>query len=618
MADIQKALYDIQGNRITPETVAEAVDYDNSESGLTATDMQGAIDEVESEKIDKTSIADNLTTDDATKVLSAKQGKVLKDAADTLTGRVTANEADIAELEPKVDDLETAVAQIDVPYISDDIVGVEVDLENKTFTRISGAVGLSAGANFDKFNAFGGRRRCNLADDGTVNAYYGDAGYIEDGSNGQVMVEQPKFYYKVVPLKLGAIADYAEVNTIKITASASSNGDVTVTLNGDEVHTVTVVSGDTAAVVAGKIRSATFTGWTVTGATDSAIFTCDETGVKTTASFSGGVTGVTATVTKNIAGGVSIGYHMRKGRYYVSDYPKAGFNVHPAFVRNNVEKEKVYLSAYEGSIYDVSTSAYLLADEQIADFTATTGDKIASIAGAKPMSGLTQNLTMANTRVLATNRGAGWQQKDVLCASASQMLMMIEYAAMNMQTAIGRGVVDKASGTGNESEITGATTLLGNASGMAAGTNGLVSVTYRGEENFWGNIWKWVDGLNIETAGGVHEAWYADNGFVDNIKTSPYKNAGFTLAKTNGYVSAIGWSETCDFLFLTTATAGDSSLPVGDYFYQNHASGLWYIVRLANSWYRGLYGGAFCWDEYNSSATSGVVLGGRAVYVPTT
>ena len=49
---------------------------------------------------------------------------------------------------------------------------------------------------------YGGRRRCNVSDDGTINAYYGDEGYTEDGSNGQVMVFQPAFYYKVVPLKL--------------------------------------------------------------------------------------------------------------------------------------------------------------------------------------------------------------------------------------------------------------------------------------------------------------------------------------------------------------------------------------------------------------------------------
>ena len=40
------------------------------------------------------------------------------------------------------------------------------------------------------------------------------------------------------------------------------------------------------------------------------------------------------------------------------------------------------------------------------------------------------------------------------------------------------------------------TVNLGNASGTASNANGIQFVTYRGEENFWGNIWWWVDGLN--------------------------------------------------------------------------------------------------------------------------
>ncbi|WP_202946770.1 hypothetical protein, partial [Rhodanobacter denitrificans] len=96
---------------------------------------------------------------------------------------------------------------------------------------------------------------------------------------------------------------------------------------------------------------------------------------------------------------------------------------------------------------------------------------------------------------------------------------------------------------------------------------GLVSISYRGEENFWGNIYKWIDGLNIE-AKGIHQAYWADSGFADDTKTSPYKNCGFTLAKSNGYVSAFGWSEECDFLFLPSETLGDSVLPVGDNFWQ--------------------------------------------------
>jgi hypothetical protein len=106
-------------------------------------------------------------------------------------------------------DLSNAVEDIKayIGYTDDDIVGVCVDYENKTFKRLAGAVNLSQGEDFDKFQMYGGRRRCNVSDDGTITAYYGDEGYTEDGSNGQVMVYQPAFYYKVVPLKLEKNAD---------------------------------------------------------------------------------------------------------------------------------------------------------------------------------------------------------------------------------------------------------------------------------------------------------------------------------------------------------------------------------------------------------------------------
>lgn len=422
-----------------------------------------------------------------------------------------------------------------IGYTENDIVGVEADFVNSKFTRLAGAINRTPGAGFDDIKAFGGRKRCILTDDGVVLAYYGEPGYVETGkltqaitigeeenavtypvdTPVQVMVEQPKFYYKVVPLQLEPITD-------------------------------------------------------------------------------------------------GIGYHLRKARYYVSDTPKVGFKVHPAFVRNGVEVDKIYLSAYEGSIYDESAGTYLLADEQIADFNA---DKLSSIAYAKPASGLEQTLTRANTRKLANNRGNGWQISDVLSVSVTQILFIIEYASFNTQANIGLGVVNKADGEGNESEITGATTNLGNASGMADGTNGLVSVTYRGEENFWGNIWKWIDGLNIECK-GIHQAYWADHDFQDNIKTSPYKNCGFTLAKSNGYVSAFGYSEDCDFLFLPSETVGNSSLPVGDNFWQNHTYDGFLVSCLGSRWNSGSHAGGFYWYVYSWSSYRTRTLGGRLLYVP--
>lgn len=68
------------------------------------------------------------------------------------------------------------------------VVTREVDFVNNT---------KSITGNISDLQVYQNMGRCNVADDGTINAYYGEAGYTEDGSNGQVMVKVPKFYYKL-------------------------------------------------------------------------------------------------------------------------------------------------------------------------------------------------------------------------------------------------------------------------------------------------------------------------------------------------------------------------------------------------------------------------------------
>ena len=80
-------------------------------------------------------------------------------------------------------------------------IGLYVDYTGDTTQRLGKASGLTAGTDFNRFPMFGGRRRCNVLDDGTIAAYYGDENFVEDGSNGQVMVYQPKFYYRVDALE---------------------------------------------------------------------------------------------------------------------------------------------------------------------------------------------------------------------------------------------------------------------------------------------------------------------------------------------------------------------------------------------------------------------------------
>lgn len=64
------------------------------------------------------------------------------------------------------------------------------------------------------------------------------------------------------------------------------------------------------------------------------------------------LSGKTTELTKaNIDTG--IGYHLRKANYYVSEKPRAGFRLHPAFYDASGNEIDYFLtSAYEGSIYD--------------------------------------------------------------------------------------------------------------------------------------------------------------------------------------------------------------------------------------------------------------------------
>lgn len=442
---------------------------------------------------------------------------------------------DIQALEAEIADLKAFVG-----YTDGDIYGVEVDFVNKKFTRLAGAVNRTPGEGFDGINCFGGRKRCNLTNDGRVAAYYGETGFsttgkltqavdrnpegtetpdttlqFASGTVVQVMVEQPKFYYKVVPL------------------------------NVEKKH-------------------------------------------------KGGIT--------------------RKVRYYVSDTPKAGFKLHPAFRENGNENEKIYIAAFEGSLYDASAAAYILDDSQVADFTA---DMLSSIANAKPLSGLTQSATRANVRKLAEKRGSGWEQAYAATVSASQLLMLIEYASFNMQSAIGNGAVSKTDdGATNMSEPTGTTINLGNASGVAVNTNGIQMVSYRGEENFWGNIWGWVDGINQYMDATTHEGtiYIADHTFTDNIGTGAYEDAGIIAVFGDGYVSAFCYSEKYDWLFIPGELLGNTALPVGDYCWNGNTG--WRVAILGARWDSGLSAGAFCWYRNDASSHRHRDLGGRLVYVP--
>lgn len=187
--------------------------------------------------------------------------------------------------------------------------------------------------------------------------------------------------------------------------------------------------------------------------------------------------------------------------------------------------------------------------------------------------------------------------------------MFIEYGQFNIQEVLGMGVFGRIPDGSNYSENTGATVSLGNNSSEAEQGNYKQHISYRGEENFYGNIWTWVDGLN-QNSGAVY---ISDHDFKDNTSEAPYVSAGYCLT-TSGNLAKFEYNDSYPWLFIPGATGGNDSLPIGDYY--QYDSG-WRVARLGGCFYDdGFLIGPFCWrlDDVSSKRDEGIGL--RLVYIP--
>ena len=521
-------------------TAKSALDASVKTSDTSKTDLDKSI---QSSSVKKTELDESITKANQTKTDLDNSTSTSNNVLQSLQSENSSAASNIEELKSEnfnSQEILSGVADLRayLGLTADDIVGLQVDYKNKTFKRLAGAANLTPGSDFDKFSMYGGRRKCNVADDGTINAWYGDNNYTEDGSNGQVMVYQPKFYYLVCPV------EYDPIDT-------------------------------------------------------------------------------------------GIGYHLRKANYYVCEKPRAGFRLHPAFYDASGKEIDYYLTAtYEGSLYDTSAAAYLLQDEQL---MSSAEDKFSSIAGARPASGSSQNLTRTEIEKMAQNRGTNWHGDLIKPVSAEQLLMIIELGIMNTQTGVGQGVVGLPYTTGDDTTssyaaATGSTAALGNGTGRAEKTttyeggsakeytvDSKTSVCWRGKENFWGNIWKFVYGISIWGNGkmdGGQPYICSDFNFAENKNSGNYEPAGFTVAPKEGYISAMGYSTKFDWLFIASETLGNSSLPVGDYTYFTQNLNGYRIARLGGGWADWSSAGTFSWGLGNGVGYRTRNVGGRLVYIP--
>ena len=276
----------------------------------------------------------------------------------------------------------------------------------------------------------------------------------------------------------------------------------------------------------------------------------------------------------------------------VSDKAFDGSLVHPVFTQHSntgvlIERDYVVFSAYEGVLVNKSTGAYLFTNRADAttrvesDFqvgtpsglTNYTNYAMTSVNKANAQAPAT-NGTLSNFRTMAQNRSSGNSsgraitQQQYLSWTAINTLFMVEFASTDWQSILSAGVTNLGYGTHNESVSVGHTSSLKNKSGYITGiVRGSLGTTqvpsYRGIENFFGNVWKFMEGFKKSST-------VAQYGVYNITKTndySVYSNLDFTNKKEVALMTTSNYYKYRNEELMPTNSTVSSAYVPDQYYY---------------------------------------------------
>ncbi len=227
-----------------------------------------------------------------------------------------------------------------------------------------------------------------------------------------------------------------------------------------------------------------------------------------------------------------------------------------------------------------------------------SASRVYSRSGYEPF----RNYNITNARNYARALGDGFGQMD-WHYFIIQMLYLVEYANYDCQTMLGQGRTASSNTTPNNS---GGCDSLGMRSGCL-GNNGTYSVIYRGIEDPYGNIWQFVDGINVQD----HKPYicYDASKYAVDTFTGSYHALNYTMPSANAYASKLGYDSNNPLVSLTTEAAGSSTTNMCDYYYQADGNrialvgGHWNVTTHCGLWYW-----CFVWTGVSAGATVGARL----------
>ena len=260
------------------------------------------------------------------------------------------------------------------------------------------------------------------------------------------------------------------------------------------------------------------------------------------------------------------------------------------------------------------------------------GSNLSSVSGVLP----TTSRSKTQFRIDARANGAGYEQQWYEPYKEIIWMFAVEYATMNFQKAVnltltvdgykqgglGAGVTDGSEwatyNSYNPFIVCGSSNSLANGSGVAtvvianfisAGNNRTFTVPrYRGIENLFGHIWKWVDGVSFNHLAATREIWIFNNPalFDDNTSVNALL-AG--LQTSDGWIKNIQFGNKGDIMAKTIG--GSSTTQFCDYTYNPAMGSGWRALLSGGSAYDGAFAGPLSAYTRSSASFASSDIGAR-------
>lgn len=308
--------------------------------------------------------------------------------------------------------------------------------------------------------------------------------------------------------------------------------------------------------------------------------------------------------------------------------------------------KKYYISAYEASIDRNSNTLHSIINTSI-DYRGGNNDKGLDDTPRSLLGRPVTNLTRSSLRTAAQNKGVNWSILTYEAYKTIYYLYIIEYASFNSQLAfnaqptatglkqggLGMGVTTLSSNDWstynnyNPFVPCGHTDSLGNHSGVVnynmsytINTSSIYTVTvprYRGIENIFGHIWKWLDGINVK----VHTSNDPIEVYTCNIIEAFYDD-GYANYSKIGNITAGNYIKEIMFKYfgdiVPTAIGGSSSTYMCDKAYNAYSQNT-EVLRgavIGGSAYSNYDAGLLLWRFNSVPSDTNASFGTRICYLP--